>query len=667
MKAFIIYQAEVAVCLALFYTFYHFFLRNETQFLFKRVYFLVGIIISFMIPTIQIGLSSSTPIPTILPADYFNLATSSISYIPVASEPQTWDVWKIIFLIWLIGLAFFLVRLGISFIKVREILNQTTVTPDNNRIRTINTEVQSFSFFQYVVINQKHFDSVAKQFVIDHEFAHSSQFHSIDILLIELVKCVQWFNPIVWILGNRIIMNLEFLADQTVLNKYQNLSDYQLSLVQFAHSASYKPLKMEFSKLHLKQRLKMMDATRKNVHPIKWAGLFVLILLMGFTLSVKGNQEEITHQVAQSINHLIEPIPLQISNHFIQEIEREIISESKKNIITVNGKVLSDQGPIVGASIISGEHNIGTITDVNGDFVINIPKSTELTITFPGYVTAQVKVDPNSEIMNVGVILLSEDKENSTGINNPMYVIDGEVFDHETGEIKFKKLNPDLIDKISINPGNPELIEKYGEKAKGGVMLISLKDKKDKASDKDLKFGNLYIRHDEASPDTTYSIKLGSLHIKGKDLPLYIIDGVEYEGEEGMREMEKLGIKSIKSISVLKDQSSTEVYGKKGKNGVLIIELKEKLSSNVTIAGSTNLWGKPQKGIQILYDKNKLKPIFIINNREYNHEDGLHELQFISTTEVEVAHLFEDKAAIERYGPKGTNGVIVIVTNNSQF
>ncbi len=459
MKEFIIYQAEVAICLALFYGFFHVFLKNEVQFQTRRFYFLFSFLVAFLIPVLEITWTFEKELPT-LPIEYIYSFTPYLAT-PV-QEVTSWSVWDILSLVWLTGFVIMIFRLAISLIKIRHILNHTNKLEGN--IRTIDSEVQSFSFFHWIVINQRHYESQAKQYILDHELAHSRQYHSIDIMLMEMAKCLQWFNPFAWILGSRMILNLEFLADQTVLNSHQNLKEYQVSLLQLASFASYKPLKIEFSKLHLKQRFKMMGRTASKIHPIKGLGLLILILIMGITFSVKGNQQKITQQVTKSINRLVEETP------------SEKLPVDKDATITVNGKVLGGGKPISGASIIAKALNLGTITDKDGDFTLGVPNNTKLTITYPGYVISHFTVNPATKPMSPVVISVEEITPEKNGQYNPIYVIDGEVFNHEQGKTKLDQMNPESIFSISVNSGKPDLVKKYGEKANDGVLFVTLKE-----------------------------------------------------------------------------------------------------------------------------------------------------------------------------------------------
>ncbi|CAN0044268.1 unnamed protein product, partial [Chrysoparadoxa australica] len=122
MKAFIIYQAEVAICLALFYGFFHVFLKNEVQFQTRRLYFLFSFLVAFLIPRLEIAWTFEKELPT-LPIEYIY----SFTPYPATSvqEVTSWSIWDILSLVWLTGFVFMMFRLVISLIKIRHILIHT--------------------------------------------------------------------------------------------------------------------------------------------------------------------------------------------------------------------------------------------------------------------------------------------------------------------------------------------------------------------------------------------------------------------------------------------------------------------------------------------------------------------------------------------------------------
>lgn len=679
MKAFLIYQLEVAACLAAFYLFYQFILRQENQFLFQRIYFLFSIVASLVLPALTLELSTTTGIPTILPIEYISLTKVAhkqmLTQATPLVNPRSLDLWDVLFYLWLGGLVFFTIRLIISIIKITEIVVKSKPDSADIRIKKTDLNVHSFSFFKFIVLNKKHDNSHARSIVLAHEHAHANQLHSVDILICELLKCLQWFNPFVWLLSQKVIINLEFLADQAVLKEYKDVDHYQRSLLQFAHSGSYKSLKIEFSKIHLKERFHMMNRNTKTIHPSKWLGLLVLTLMIGFTVSVKGSQKDITEKVNRSINYLMDPAPLQISAPFLSleplksDAQQPPDLENEK-IVKVKGKVVTEAGPLADVNIIAEKFSVGTITDADGDFIIAVPLNTELTISKSGYATNKFIVESGADTMSLGVILLSDTIQ--TGTETELaYVIDGEFYDGESGKVKLDEIGQERFNMEMVAIDEPELIRKYGEGARGMVIIGSTKENAKNSMEEAVPM----VTNSPNSPNVIFNRISKPSDTTNKDLffpnfsdngqPLIVVNNEVYEGEEVSKVMKQTGIDSIRSITVIKGESATMVYGDKAKNGVILIELEDGLLPNVVLAdvGKLTIVKKGENRIGLLYDKERLKPIFVIDDVEYSHKKGLKMLEDVKFSEIIRVYLHEGKVATDYWGQKGEKGVIRVYTS----
>ena len=144
----------------------------------------------------------------------------------------------------------------------------------------------SFSFFQYIVLNKTEYEKGKIDYdLILHEQAHCLQYHTIDILFIEIVKIIFWFNPIIWILKKEIQLNHEYLADKKVL-RTQNLKTYQdilLNLV-FRHNSTY--LASNFNYSLTKKRLILInkyDNKKKRIIRLLSTGILSIILFLAIS------------------------------------------------------------------------------------------------------------------------------------------------------------------------------------------------------------------------------------------------------------------------------------------------------------------------------------------------------------------------------------------------
>jgi len=136
--------------------------------------------------------------------------------------------------------------------------------------------------------------------------------------------------------------------------------------------------------------------------------------------------------------------------------------------------------------------------------------------------------------------------------------------------------------------------------------------------------------------------------------PLIIVDGKECERSE----MDKINPDNIESIDVLKGESATTKYGDKGKNGVILITTKE--NNNVIYATKDPISANKRPNVfrKVVNDFEK-QPLIILDGEEFPHE----KMESINTENIEYIFILKGEKAIEKYGDKGVNGVILITTN----
>ncbi|WP_221929460.1 SusC/RagA family TonB-linked outer membrane protein [Saccharicrinis carchari] len=204
--------------------------------------------------------------------------------------------------------------------------------------------------------------------------------------------------------------------------------------------------------------------------------------------------------------------------------------------IAVTGKVTDvNKEPIVGANVVIESTYIGVITDVYGNFKIEVPKNSELSISFIGYVTQRLTI---TEPVNLDIILESDMAE----LDDVVVIGYGTVKKKDlTGSIE--SVSGDLL----VKSNNTNITETLNGNVSG--VLVS------KSSNR---------------PGADMSMQIrGANSINSSNEPLYVINGVpSYSG------MKHLNASDIESIDVLKDASSAAIYGSRGANGVVIITTK---------------------------------------------------------------------------------------------
>ncbi len=126
-------------------------------------------------------------------------------------------------------------------------------------------QLPTFSFFKYLIVNTQQLSELEQNQILLHEETHIEQQHSYDIVLLEVVKVLFWFNPIVYLYQRKMQEVHEFLADSVVLKRYPNeWKAYAQLIVQQAIHCNVIPISNHFSKHQIKKRILMMKNTQTH-------------------------------------------------------------------------------------------------------------------------------------------------------------------------------------------------------------------------------------------------------------------------------------------------------------------------------------------------------------------------------------------------------------------
>ncbi|CAM4286066.1 M56 family metallopeptidase [Zobellia roscoffensis] len=296
----VLFLLKSAACLAIFMAFYKLALENERMHSFKRAYLIGALVLSFTIPSITfveyVEVVPPVSIENFEPTTEFNAALSA------SEKTQNFEWLPIVTVIYVLGVLVFLFR----FLRnLRQIQVNISTNPKLRMQSLINVLLKDgtvpHTFFNYIFLNKRKFE--AKEIpeeILLHESAHAKQKHSLDILFIELLQVIFWFNPLVYIIKNWIRLNHEFLADQAVLNHGTSTPHYQNILLEFASSTNRKDNQSSLANAinysSIKKRFTVMKKnTSKNSVVLRSFSAIPLItvLLLGFSEQVTLPKEEV--------------------------------------------------------------------------------------------------------------------------------------------------------------------------------------------------------------------------------------------------------------------------------------------------------------------------------------------------------------------------------------
>ena len=262
------YFLKVNVAFILLYAFYRLFFYKDTFFKLRRTILLAFFGVSLLYPlmNIQDWIREQGPIVEVIQMYSAILPETTIT---PGNVPQTnWHdllLSGISYLYWsgVIALSFrFLVQLSSILLLARR--SEVTLIR-NVRVHLLNKPAGPFSFFRLVFLHPDSHSEKEIDEILVHECTHVSQWHSIDVIICELVCIICWVNPFVWLLKREVRHNLEYLADDTVLESGYDSRSYQYHLLGLAHTnRSVTSLSNNFNMLHLKNRISMMNKKRSR-------------------------------------------------------------------------------------------------------------------------------------------------------------------------------------------------------------------------------------------------------------------------------------------------------------------------------------------------------------------------------------------------------------------
>ena len=269
------YLLKVSIGVTIVWLLWQAFMRRENNFALSRLFILLGVALSVILPAIapEISITSNSIIST--QQEFYMVKLKEIT---VTAQNNGANIpW---FLVGYGAISLFfafrfnrrLASIVALYSKANKQRNGSWVIVNHQR------DIPPFSFLNLCFINKKNIPNSSIQDVLDHEKAHFSKLHSLDIILFEILSVFQWFNPLFWQLKKRLIEVHEFQADEGVLRKRVDLYAYQESIVSLAFNGIALPIGNCFNKSLTLKRLAMMNLNEKRKGAVIRFSLSLMIL-----------------------------------------------------------------------------------------------------------------------------------------------------------------------------------------------------------------------------------------------------------------------------------------------------------------------------------------------------------------------------------------------------
>lgn len=287
MGALLLYILKSTICLILFYLGFKALLSNDTFFRFNRWVLLVGIATCMLLPAIKI--QTSEPLLIQQPiihlekmiageetvVTYLSDNNPEVNMIPVVTPAKMIDWGQIIALLYWAGFIFCLMTTLLSFRKMFVLIwSGRKLQQGRYTLILVPSCVSPFSWGRYIILSEEDYEKHPDE-ILTHEMMHLKSHHSIDLLFMECILWLHWFNPAIWLLKRELKDIHEYQADKGVLTQGVDATKYQLLLVKKAVGSSLYTLANSFNHSKIKKRITMMLKGKSN----NWARLKLLLLV----------------------------------------------------------------------------------------------------------------------------------------------------------------------------------------------------------------------------------------------------------------------------------------------------------------------------------------------------------------------------------------------------
>ena len=379
MMEFLAYDLKVAVLVAVFYMFYRLLLSRETFHRVNRVVLLLTAVASFVLPLCVITLHKTV----VVDAAASSVAIGSLTAV-VEDADSGLHLWQIAAIVaFFIGMVVTLGYTLMNVVRVWLLIQHSEQHPqaDGTVVCVAPGDVSPFSWMRYIVLSRSDYETNDAS-ILAHERGHIRQHHSLDLVLVDTLTALQWFNPAMWMLRQDLRAIHEYEADAAVLSQGINMRQYQYLLIQKAVSHCGYSVANGISHSTLKNRIDMM--LHKNSSRANLLKLFALAPIVGMTLALnaetvndyvydepqapqkqtvvkKGNQNKTVKVGAKTVEvKAAKPTKAKtVSNVVVKAKETQAKDKTISNVV-VKAKKANTQGDVA-IGVIENEVAIGVI------------------------------------------------------------------------------------------------------------------------------------------------------------------------------------------------------------------------------------------------------------------------------------------------------------------
>lgn len=355
-----LYVIKAAITLALLYSCFFLFLSKETFHRFNRC-MLVGImLVSLVMPMFHFTTSHPTTLneEVYQMQNYIEHDTTPIIVTAQQAQGITWI--QALTWIYMAGVVLMLILTLVQATSLIRFMSSGVRHTDSqgNTVILHNNDVPPFSIFRYIVMSVKDYES-CRQYILTHEQEHIRLGHTYDLLLLQGMKTLMWFNPFIWFLSRDLKAVHEYEADQAVINQGIDAKSYQQLLVMKVVGNRLQPFTNNLNHGSLKKRIIMMYQKPSN----RWLMLKALCAIPVAALTINTFATPIETDPVEDMVKTLETTNVPAFNEVKETLPSpktaEEASEEKPFAITTDSNNIDDN-PLI---LING-HEVKIPADI---------------------------------------------------------------------------------------------------------------------------------------------------------------------------------------------------------------------------------------------------------------------------------------------------------------
>ena len=630
MGTFLVYILKSSLCLALFYLFYRLLLSKETFHRFNRIALLGVMLISCLLPLVRVTVDRATVVNTSVMLVEEDMLMYPWEMQTVVQEEAAfpWREWLVA--VYLLGIFFFLLRNLWSLVRMLYLIRHSRCRQMENGICLVIHQAgfAPFSWMKYIVISQTDLDENGTD-ILTHEEAHIRNRHSWDLLLVEFCIWLQWFNPAAWLLKQELQNVHEYEADEAVLRQGIDAKRYQMLLIKKAVGARLYSIANSFNHSSLKKRITMM--IRKKSNPWARAKYLYVLPLAAVTVAAFARPE------------ISEPLD-EISSVKVNDLSAITGNNSPENLsvasnsaadVTLKMKVTDQTGsPIVGASVLIVNSTSGTLTDLEGNFTLKVGDDQRISVSYIGMKSVELSVKECLE-KQIKEVRLTSDAD-----SGPQLTVVSQS--SESASQKAPQHN------TTSEPQNTEevfmVVENMPEFPGGlNACLKFLADHvayPKEAAEKKIQ-GRVIVQFVVMKDGSIANARVIRSVDPLLDAEALRVIGLMPKWKPGTQRGQAVNVKFTMPITFRLDKDSTDMQ-------------PALVGKVIEISGATK--ENNQKAFH--FPDGKETPLVVVDGEEIS----VSSLEKLSSDTFESINVFKGETAINRFGEKGKNGVLLITT-----